>query len=85
MAEDNQATKKIQLTTKNPKKVEAGRRLAQYNRKKKEEMRAQKSEEHKSEVSQYYGIGVALAVGVIDIGYYLYQTMAKNVVPPQKP
>ena len=30
----------IQVTTKNPKKVEAGKRLAEYNRKKREELKA---------------------------------------------
>ena len=72
MADDNKAevnkAEKIQVTTKNPKKVEAGRRLAEYNRKKTEELKAQKSE-----VGQYYGIGAVLAVGVIGIGYYIYQ------------
>ena len=33
----------IQVTTKDPKKVEAGKRLAEYNRRKREELKAQKS------------------------------------------
>ena len=58
------------MTTKDPKKVEAGRRLAEYNCKKREERKAQKSEEPKSEVSQYYSIGVVVAVGIIGgLGY----------------
>ena len=53
-----------QVTAKDPKKVEAGKRLAEYNRKKRKEQ--------KSEVNQYYDIGVVLAVGVIGgLGYYL--------------
>ena len=62
------------VTTKNPKKVEAGKRLAESNHKKRE---AKKREEQlkleKSRVNQYYGIGAVLAVGVIGgLGYYIY-------------
>ena len=67
---------------KNPKKVEAGKRLAEYNHKKREE------QAQKSKVSQYYGIGPVLAVGVIGgIGYYLYQAKKQevNVVPNNPP
>ena len=62
MAEENQ------VTTKDPKKVEAGKRLAEYNRRKREELKVQKSEELKSQKSEVltscmcYSI---LAVGVI--------------------
>ena len=79
MTEENQVTMKgveeNRVTTKNPKKVKAGRRLAEYNRKKKEELKAQKSEvEPMLDSSQHYGIGAVLAVGVIGgLGYYLYQ------------
>ena len=71
---ENQVT--TQVTTKNPKKVEVGRRLAEHNRRKRE---AKKSKEQaqvqKTEVSQYYGIGAVIAVGVIGgLGYYIYQT-----------
>ena len=63
-------TEKNQVTTNNPKKVEAGKRLAKYNSKKKEELKAQKSEDLKSDVSQYYDIGVILAVEMIGcLGY----------------
>ena len=66
MAEENQ------VTTKEPKKVEEGKRLAEYNHRKREELKVQKSEVLTS--SQYYGIGAVLAVGVIGgLGYYLYQ------------
>ena len=79
MAEENQVTMKgvegNRVTTNNPKKVKAGRRLAEYNRKKKEELKAQKSEvELLLDSSQHYGIGAVLAVGLIGgLGYYLYQ------------
>ena len=88
MAEENQVTKEPQgvvqqvmkepqrVTTKNPKKVEAGKRLAESNHKKKE---AKKREEQvkleASGVNQYYGTGAVLALGVIGgLGYYIYQT-----------
>ena len=87
MAEENQIQ---QVTTKDPKKVEAGKRLADYNRRKREELKAQKSEvEPKLTLSTCYGIGAVLAVGVIGgLGYYLYQAKkgeANSVVPYQQP
>ena len=62
-----QITKEPQrVTTKNPKKVEAGKRLAESNCKKRE---AKKREEQvkleASGVNQYYEIGAVLALGVI--------------------
>ena len=75
MAEENQ------VTTKEPKKVEVGKRLAEYNRKKREELKVQKSKvEPKLTSSQCYGIGAVLAVGVIGrLGYYLYQAKKGEV------
>ena len=81
MAEENQ------VTTKDPKKFEAGKRLAEYNCRKREELKVQKSEVLTS--SQCYGIGAVLAVGVIGgLGYYVYQAKkgeANNVVPHHQP
>ena len=60
------------VTTKNPKKVEAGKRLAESNRKKRETKKQAKLEA--SRVNQYYGIGAVLALGAIGgLGYYIYQ------------
>ena len=72
------------VTTKNPKKVEAGKRLAEINCKKRE---AKKREEQvkleASGVNQYYGIGAVLALAVIGgLGYYIYRT--KKVEQPQQ-
>ena len=72
------------VTTKNPKKVEAGKRLAESNRKKRE---AKKREEQvkleASRVNQYYGIGAVLALGLIGgLGYYIYRT--KKGEQPQR-
>ena len=65
------------VTTKNPKKVEAGKRVAAHNRKKREEQRKEqtKLEKTASGVNQYYGIGAVIALGVIGgLGYYIYRT-----------
>ena len=70
-----------QVTTKNPKKVKAGKRLAESNHKKREAKKQVKLEA--SGVNQYYGIGVVLALGVIgDLGYYIYRS--KKVEQPQQ-
>ena len=61
------------VTTKNPKKVEAGKRLAESNHKKREAKKQAKLEA--SGVNQYYGIGAVLALGVIGgLGYCIYRT-----------
>ena len=87
------------VTTKDPKKVEAGKRLAAINRKKRE---ARKREEQvqleKIGVNQYYGFGAILALGVIgSLGYYIYRSKKGQVsqevpnrtlqapAPPQQP
>ena len=68
-----EATQVQRVTTKNPKKVEAGKRLAVSNRKKREAKKQAKLEA--SGVNQYYGIGAVLALGVIGgLGYYIYRT-----------
>ena len=59
------------VTTKNPKKVEAGKRLADSNHEKREAKKQGKLEA--SGVNQYYGIGAVIALGVIGgLGYYIY-------------
>ena len=72
------------VTTKNPKKVEAGKRLAESNRKRKEANKQAKLEASGNwrPVNQYYGIGAVIALGVIGgLGYYIYRT--KKVEQPQ--
>ena len=73
-----QITKEPQrVATKNPKKVEAGKRLAAHNHRRREEQREEQAKLEKiaSGVSQYYGIGAVIALGVIGgLGYYIYQT-----------
>ena len=48
------------MTTKNPKKVEAGKRLAESNRKKREAKKGEQAKLEASGVNQYYGIGAVL-------------------------
>ena len=63
------------MTTKNPKIVEAGKRLADSNRKKREAKKREQAKLEASGVNQYYGIGAVIALGVIGgLGYYIYQT-----------
>ena len=61
---------------KDPKKVEAGERLAAINHKKREaKKREDQVQFEKRGVNQYYRIGAVIAVGVIGgLGYYIYQT-----------
>ena len=100
MAEENRVMKEPQgevqqimkepqrVTTKNPKKVEAGKSLAESNRKKREvKKKEEQSKLEKSEnwipVNQYYGIGAVIALGVIGgLGCYIYRT--KKVEQPQR-
>ena len=69
-----QVTKEPQrVTAKNLKKVEAGKRLAAHNRKKREEQRKEQAQLEKTGVNQYYGIRAVIALGVIGgLGYYIY-------------
>ena len=92
MAQENQAQQEPQqvtkepqrVTTKDPKKVEAGKRLAAINHKKREVKKREEQvqlEKTASRVNQYYGIGAVIALGVIDgLGYYIYQSK-KGEVP----
>ena len=63
------------VTMKDPKKVEAGKRLAAINRKKREgKKREEQVQLENSGMNQYYRIGAIIAVGVIGgLGYYIYQ------------
>ena len=78
-----EATQVQRVTTKNPKKVEAGKRPAESNCKKREAKKKEKqSKLEASGVNQYYGIWAVLALGVIGgLGYYIYRT--KKVEQPQ--
>ena len=83
--EPQQITKELQrVTTKNPKKVEAGKRLAESNHKKREAKKQAKLEA--SGANQYYGIGAVLALGVIGgLGYYIYRSKKGEQPEQNKP
>ena len=72
------------VTTKNPKKVEAGKRLAESNHNKREVKKQVKLEA--SRVNQFYGIGAVLALVVIGgLGYYIYRTKKGEQPQQNKP
>ena len=71
------------VTTKNPKKVEAGKRLAESNYKKREVKKREQAKLDASEVNQYYGIRAVIALRVIGgLGYYIYRS--KKVEQPKQ-
>ena len=71
------------VTTKNPKKVETGKRLAESNRKKREAKKREQAKLEASGVNQHYGIGAVIALGVIGgLGYYIYRS--KKVEQPKQ-
>ena len=86
-----------QVTTKDPKKVEAGKRLAALNHNKREAKKREKQVQLErgfaSGVNQYYGIEAVIAVGVIGgLGYYIYRNKkgqasreVKDVSMPHNP
>ena len=75
-----------QVTTKDPKKVEVGKRLAAINCKKREVKNREEQvqlERTTSRVTQYYGIGAVIAVEVIGgLGYYIYRSKKGQVSQP---
>ena len=83
--EPQQITKEPQrVTTKNPKEVEAGKRLAEHNSKKREEKKREQEKLEARGVNQYYGIGAVIALGVIGgLGYHIYRS--KKVTSIIKP
>ena len=83
--------KVIQVTTKDPKKVEAGKRLAEYNRKKREELKNQpKSQQpldEKPKIEKNYAIGGLIALGLVGgFAYFIYkkQSVSSKVESSKK-
>ena len=73
-----------QVTTKDPKKVEQGKRLAEHNHRKREELVQMKAQ---SETNiTYYGAGAVVAIGVLGvISYYVYQSKTPVHKPKETP
>ena len=81
VAANKMAEQVQQVTTKDPKKVETGKRLAEHNR---EQMKAQKSESKTNLI--YYGAGAIIAVGVLGvISYYIYRSKTSKESPVYQP
>ena len=77
MAEQTQLQ---QVTMKDPKKVEVGKRLAEYNHRKTEELAKALRSEPKLTSSQYYGTGAIVAIGALGIiGYCVYQSKKGDI------
>ena len=76
-----------QVTTKDPKKIEAGKRLAEYNRRKREELAQMKVQKSESETKiTYYGAGAVVAIGVLSVvDYYLYISKTPVHQPKETP
>lgn len=77
----------VQVTTKNPKKVENGKRLAEYNRKKREELKQRQTSSnilYKDNTSYIISgvITISLLGGII---YYFRKnkTSEKNIETPE--
>ena len=61
-----------QVTMKDPKEVEQGRRLAEHNRRKREELAQMKVQREKETNLTYCGAGAVVAIGVLGvINYYV--------------
>ena len=74
-----------QVTTKDPKKVKAGERLAEWNHRKREENIHLAKAQSESNVT-YYGAGAVITIGVPGIiGYYVYKSKAQKETPVLKP
>lgn len=75
----------VQVTTKNPQKVEAGKKLAAFNKKKREELKienvssSEKSKTYNKSFSNSYGyIALAMTLGIAGVGIFMYnKTQAK--------
>ena len=65
-----------QITTRDPKKIEQGKRLAEHNHRKREELARVKAQKSESETKlTYYSAGAVVAIRVLGIiGYYVYQS-----------
>ena len=70
----SEQTQLQQVTTKDQKKVEAGKRLVQWNHRKREE-HAQLAEAQSNPKLTYYGAGAVVVIGMLGVlGYYVYQS-----------
>ena len=71
----------LQVTTKNPKRVEAGKRLVEFNKKKREQLNQQKTD-----IMSYKNIGVCVGLSaiVVAIVYYNYRNRKTTTTNQQQ-
>ena len=74
-----------QVTMKDPKKVEQGKRLAEHSHRKREERDRLGKAQSESNIN-YYGAGAVVAIGVSGvISYYVYQSKTAVHKPKETP
>ena len=74
-----------QVTTKDPKKIKAGKRLAEWNRRKREENVHLALAQSESNIT-YYGTGAVVATEALGvIGHYIYQSKTPKKTPVNRP
>ena len=75
-----------QVTTKDPKKAEQSKKLAEHNRRKREEHEQLRKAQSESNITCYVAVAI-IAIGMLGvISYYVYQfkTSKENPVHQQK-
>ena len=84
MAEQTQIQ---QVTTKDTKKVEQGKKLAEYSHRKREELTQMKVQKRERETNiTYYGAGAVVAIGVLGVvNYHAYKCETPVHQPKQTP
>ena len=89
MSEEHQIT--IDKPEKDPRKVEAGKKLAEFNKMARKGKEAPKEPEHHEESTcdkEWVGNttkALLLAGAAAGLGYYIYTTTANNSEAPQQP
>ena len=79
-------TKLQQVTMKDPVKVEVGKRLAEYNCRKRQELAKAQESEPKLTSSQYYGARASVTIGALGvIGYCAYWSKKGDVTMVHRP
>ena len=74
-----------QVTMKDPKKVKHGKRLAEHNRRKREERALLAKARSESNIT-YYGTGAVIVIGALAIiGYYVHQSKTPKDQPKESP
>ena len=86
LSAENKLTEQVQqVTMKDPKKVEVGKRLAEHNLRKREECAQLVKAQSESKIT-YYGAGAVAAIEVLGvIDYYIYQSNTPVTQPKDTP